>query len=755
MGVGLMSEALSANEYDDQQDYHQKYVKNKMQFYSPVLQQELAQKPKRVGGYSLTAQLYSFEDSSDDPDKEEIGNQTPNLTGIPNDLKQRYEERSGFSFDDVRVHYNSDKPAKLQALAYAQGNQVYMGPGQEKHLEHELGHVVQQKQGIVRPTTVVEGLPVNDDLELESDASTFIDNGEKLEGINQSINGPVVQRLMSYEAFLEGTRHKSISGKRGMHNKSYYDDIDPILKDYEEIDEPNRIYSLTNLKSYVDKWKLERPDSKRQRVRQSLLESIETDLNALNNKLQRMNNEIPILVEELKIQISEKIANQGNEDTSYWKEIIDKFKVKENIEVIISKILSITPEAVDNPEDDNYYYKNIAQYLARDQKILVEPFSFSEQVITIFNNLTEPISETLHDIQYWMKANNAIKINEIILTDSDIHTRGIGVCIVDYDSIEGSKKLVLKPEDKSFEKAVYGKSPDSLASNFNSALDKGMLGEEQKDSPIGQLDIQTSENNGSTVEYFKHKTFKDMDDGEKEKINKKSVENLVAFSSILGLADLHYQNAVYSDPGYLFQLIDAEVGMKYILDSENPLATVRNKGEMLFKNTKSIDDTWKYSLTVEDNSQMSAFMSNVADRLKGKKVRIVLLETSVLFFLRYLYIRDMFDDRKDSYFDALKDAITDFYPRGIIKAEMMASKDDCITAALNDFQLGRIPYFELDLSNSILYQKTKDVKVEIAKFSSADGGKSFLDAMIEDRMNKLIVNKNSASEKGSQPPVRD
>ncbi len=750
-----MSEALSANEYDDQQDYHQKYVKNKMQFYSPVLQQELAQKPKRVGGYSLTAQLYSFEDSSDDPDKEEIGNQTPNLTGIPNDLKQRYEERSGFSFDDVRVHYNSDKPAKLQALAYAQGNQVYMGPGQEKHLEHELGHVVQQKQGIVRPTTVVEGLPVNDDLELESDASTFIDNGEKLEGINQSINGPVVQRLMSYEAFLEGTRHKSISGKRGMHNKSYYDDIDPILKDYEEIDEPNRIYSLTNLKSYVDKWKLERPDSKRQRVRQSLLESIETDLNALNNKLQRMNNEIPILVEELKIQISEKIANQGNEDTSYWKEIIDKFKVKENIEVIISKILSITPEAVDNPEDDNYYYKNIAQYLARDQKILVEPFSFSEQVITIFNNLTEPISETLHDIQYWMKANNAIKINEIILTDSDIHTRGIGVCIVDYDSIEGSKKLVLKPEDKSFEKAVYGKSPDSLASNFNSALDKGMLGEEQKDSPIGQLDIQTSENNGSTVEYFKHKTFKDMDDGEKEKINKKSVENLVAFSSILGLADLHYQNAVYSDPGYLFQLIDAEVGMKYILDSENPLATVRNKGEMLFKNTKSIDDTWKYSLTVEDNSQMSAFMSNVADRLKGKKVRIVLLETSVLFFLRYLYIRDMFDDRKDSYFDALKDAITDFYPRGIIKAEMMASKDDCITAALNDFQLGRIPYFELDLSNSILYQKTKDVKVEIAKFSSADGGKSFLDAMIEDRMNKLIVNKNSASEKGSQPPVRD
>lgn len=93
-----------------------------------------------------------------------------NSTGIPDRMKQKMEEHSGFSFDDVRVHYNSDKPVQLQALAYTQGNQVYMGPGQERFLGHELGHVVQQKQGRVKATGAVKGLPLNEDRGLEREA---------------------------------------------------------------------------------------------------------------------------------------------------------------------------------------------------------------------------------------------------------------------------------------------------------------------------------------------------------------------------------------------------------------------------------------------------------------------------------------------------------------------------------------------------------------------------------------------------------
>lgn len=93
-----------------------------------------------------------------------------NRTGIPGAIKAQYEAASGLSFDDVRIHYNSRKPEKLQALAYTQGNHVYMGPGQEKYLRHELGHVVQQKRGMVRPNMRINGLPVNTDRRLEQQA---------------------------------------------------------------------------------------------------------------------------------------------------------------------------------------------------------------------------------------------------------------------------------------------------------------------------------------------------------------------------------------------------------------------------------------------------------------------------------------------------------------------------------------------------------------------------------------------------------
>ena len=95
---------------------------------------------------------------------------TENNTGMPDGLKSGIETLSGFSMDSVRVHYNSDKPKQLRALAYAQGTDIHIGPGQEKHLPHEAWHVVQQQQGRVQATTQLKGTPVNDDQGLESEA---------------------------------------------------------------------------------------------------------------------------------------------------------------------------------------------------------------------------------------------------------------------------------------------------------------------------------------------------------------------------------------------------------------------------------------------------------------------------------------------------------------------------------------------------------------------------------------------------------
>jgi Domain of unknown function (DUF4157) len=98
----------------------------------------------------------------------------PNQTGLPDGLKAGVESLSGMSMDHVRVHYNSDKPAQLQAHAYAQGADIHLGAGQEKHLPHEAWHVVQQAQGRVKPTMQMkDGVPVNDNAGLEHEADVM------------------------------------------------------------------------------------------------------------------------------------------------------------------------------------------------------------------------------------------------------------------------------------------------------------------------------------------------------------------------------------------------------------------------------------------------------------------------------------------------------------------------------------------------------------------------------------------------------
>lgn len=97
-----------------------------------------------------------------------------NKTGLPDNLKSGVENLSGQSLDDVKVHYNSPQPASLQAHAYAQGTDIHVAPGQEKHLPHEAWHVVQQKQGRVQPTKQLKGTTnINDDKGLEKEADVM------------------------------------------------------------------------------------------------------------------------------------------------------------------------------------------------------------------------------------------------------------------------------------------------------------------------------------------------------------------------------------------------------------------------------------------------------------------------------------------------------------------------------------------------------------------------------------------------------
>ncbi|MBC6993020.1 DUF4157 domain-containing protein [Neolewinella lacunae] len=114
----------------------------------------------------------------------------PNRTGLPDQLKSGVESLAGVALDDVRVHRNSSAPARLQAHAYAQGTDIHLGPGQEEHLPHEAWHVVQQKQGRVKPTTRLNGnVAVNDNPGLEREADLLGAKALRAQPAEQSLPG--------------------------------------------------------------------------------------------------------------------------------------------------------------------------------------------------------------------------------------------------------------------------------------------------------------------------------------------------------------------------------------------------------------------------------------------------------------------------------------------------------------------------------------------------------------------------------------
>jgi hypothetical protein len=129
-----------------------------------------------------------------------------NRTGLPDRLKTGVESLSGLSMDDVRVHYNSSKPAELQARAYTQGSDIHLGPDEEEHLPHEAWHVVQQKQGRVKPTIQAKGLPVNDEHGLENEADVM---GQRAVQANPEVSSSDPPGVNSQNEFATPTQFMS------------------------------------------------------------------------------------------------------------------------------------------------------------------------------------------------------------------------------------------------------------------------------------------------------------------------------------------------------------------------------------------------------------------------------------------------------------------------------------------------------------------------------------------------------------------
>jgi hypothetical protein len=172
---GKMAETVQRQEIPEEEEPLQGKFENKPEiacpscFAAPIVQrQEIPVEEEPLQGKFETVQRQEI------PEEEEpLQTKKENNTGMPDNLKAGVENLSGIDMSDVRVHYNSSKPSDVGALAYTQGTDIHVAPGQEKHLPHETWHVVQQKQGRVKPTMKAKGVSINDDAVLEFEADVM------------------------------------------------------------------------------------------------------------------------------------------------------------------------------------------------------------------------------------------------------------------------------------------------------------------------------------------------------------------------------------------------------------------------------------------------------------------------------------------------------------------------------------------------------------------------------------------------------
>lgn len=494
--------------------------------------------------------------------------------------------------------------------------------------------------------------------------------------------------------------------------------------------------------------------------RPSMIDLFQSDLWNSNHPVQmvkdtdfaRTSNDANVFYRQLYAEVKRILSSDIHRDVEsfpesnhLWWSIKKHFKTEKNIDCIIGKCSSASTGAFIAAKDAEGQINSFEKTF--NEVPLNERQNYKDNVLNVINNLVLPIQQTLDDILYWGLQNNprSKSVNNIELTDNDMHSRGVGVCIVEYcDSIIGGTvtKRVIKPEDKSFEAKIYGKD-NSLADNFNTSvlnIDNNIQGE--KDRRIGTLDIKASHNRGSSVEFFEHERYERSDNSftggapvNRETLNVDSFINTMIFSSLLGLADLHKENLVFGKDSMgkrIAQFIDAEIGFKYRLsltsgagNNASPLRTVSDAGELINPRIAGYNFTGQI-INEEDRaritngeelnspqfreiirSKLNAIITflntTVKNQLANNRSRIVPLSTGEFYKLRHSiykgnnlttvqYITKL---REGSVFRSIADGDFQNMDQATIK-----TRQDCL--------LGRIPFFEYDFPNGAYLQKFSD-----------------------------------------------
>ena len=106
------------------------------------------------------------------------GMETENYGGYGNypshivDTLKKIERKNHVPMTGIDITFNSSVPAQMDAKAIAcGGNRLEIGPGYGDCINHELGHIVQQRLGLVKATGTINGKKVNTRKDLELNAT--------------------------------------------------------------------------------------------------------------------------------------------------------------------------------------------------------------------------------------------------------------------------------------------------------------------------------------------------------------------------------------------------------------------------------------------------------------------------------------------------------------------------------------------------------------------------------------------------------
>ncbi len=528
----------------------------------------------------------------------------PNNTGLPDSLKTGIESLSGMSMDSVKVHYNSSQPAQLNALAYAQGSDIHVAPGQEQHLPHEAWHVVQQAQGRVQSTMQMkDGVPVNDDPGLEHEADVM--------------GGMAVQMVQSSSKSIES------------------DPIDLDRSGADVMGEEAARAGRHTVNADGEGWGSDIPMQ------------VQTGLQSGTQPIQAFFMATPIANETSLLQnIME--ALQSGERKINEKELL--IPSRENVRVLA-------------PMFRNPARGNVTSYEHSQ--------SFQKWAGSALNRLEEGAESLSGDVQYWvsaLKTEPGVYVVEplgIHLTGAELHERGLGVSFLDLritrqksieegmsvDSLtrpgpvtKETRRVVLKPDNRSFEKAVLGKGKGSVAEQLNV---KAKLG----DNAITTINMATSTDHGSIVQYVEENLLTYLKSWQCYLTNdKQPVIEAISFAFIAGLWDLHSENVKMVGGKPVF--IDAEVGyqpeiFKNQHQPEHP--KLRNAGLGTVQH-QVVDDqlsggTNGSVLIVWAKQNVAELIGILKDTVGNEQARIVPVFTSDWFyfknrFLEYTFAKD-------------------------------------------------------------------------------------------------------------------